>query len=393
MAVQTVSRHAGPGQIRLARTYEAGARGQRSKTPFQIASLEQAAEAAMTPEAFGYLRASGREATLRANREALDAVKIVPRMLRNVGARNLGIELFGRRLPAPLLLGPVGVQDLCHPEGDLATARAAASRGVPMVFSNQASVDMETCATAMGEAPRWFQLYWTRSDELARSLVQRAERCGCEAIVVTLDTTMLGWRPVDLDHGFLPFQTGQGLAQYTSDPVFRAMLDKPPEEDVTAAARLFASIYSDPTLDWERLKRIRDWTRLPVVLKGVQHPADAAMAAEAGWDGIVVSNHGGRQVDGAVGSAAQLAACVDAVAGRMPVLFDSGVRGGADIVKALALGAAAVLLGRPYLWGLAVDGEAGVAAVIDNLIGELDLAMGLAGVSDVAAIDRETVGM
>ena len=391
--MQTVSRHAGPGQIRLAKTYEAGARGQRSRTPFQTSVLEQAAEAAMSPEAFGYLRASGAEATLRANREALDAVRIVPRMLRNVGVRKLGIELFGRRLPAPLLLGPVGVQDLCHPEGDLATARAAASRGVPMVFSNQASVDMETCAAAMGEAPRWFQLYWTRSDELARSLVQRAERCGCEAIVITLDTTMLGWRPVDLDHGFLPFQTGQGLAQYTSDPVFRAMLDKPPEQDLAAAARLFATIYSDPTLDWERLHRIRDWTRLPVVLKGVQHPADARMAAEEGWDGIVVSNHGGRQVDGAVGSAAQLAACVDAVAGRMPVLFDSGVRGGADIVKALALGAAAVLLGRPYLWGLAVDGEAGVAAVIDNVIGELDLAMGLAGVSDVAAIDRETVGM
>ena len=391
--MQTVSRHAGPGQIRLAKTYEAGARGQRSRTPFQISGLEQAAEAAMTPEAFGYLRASGAEATLRANREALDAVRIVPRMLRNVGARNLGIELFGRRLPAPLLLGPVGVQELCHPEGDLATARAAASRGVPMVFSNQASVDMETCSAAMGEAPRWFQLYWTRSDDLARSLVQRAELCGCEAIVVTLDTTMLGWRPVDLDHGFLPFQTGQGLAQYTSDPVFRAMLDKPPEADVAAAARLFATIYSDPTLDWDRLKRIRDWTRLPVVLKGVQHPADAALAAEAGWDAIVVSNHGGRQVDGAVGSAAQLAACVDAVAGRMPVLFDSGVRGGADVLKARALGASAVLLGRPYLWGLAVDGEAGVAAVIDNIIGELDLAMGLAGVSDVNAAGREVVGL
>ena len=279
--MQTVSNRAGPGQIRLARTYEAGARGQRSRTPFQISVLEQAAEAAMSPEAFGYLRASGAEATLRANREALNAVRIVPRMLRNVSARNLGVELFGRRLPAPLLLGPVGVQELCHPDADLATARAAASRGVPMVFSNQASVDMETCSAAMGDQPRWFQLYWTRSDELARSLVQRAERCGCEAIVITLDTTMLGWRPVDLDNGFLPFQTGQGLAQYTSDPVFRALLERPPEEDVAAAARLFATIYSDPTLDWERLKRIRDWTRLPVVLKGVQHPADAALAAEA----------------------------------------------------------------------------------------------------------------
>ncbi len=391
--MQTVSKRAGPGQIRLARTYEAGLTGQRSRTPFRVAELEQAAEAAMSPEAFGYLQASGAGATLRANREALDAVRIVPRMLRDVGVRNLEIELFGRKLPAPLLLGPVGVQGLCHPEGDLATARACAARGVPMVFSNQASVDVETCSAAMGDAPRWFQLYWTRSDELARSLVQRAERCGCSAIVITLDTTMLGWRPADLDNGFLPFQSGQGLAQYTSDPVFRAMLVKSPEEDVLATARLFATIYSDPTLDWERLKRIRDWTKLPVILKGVQHPADARLAAEEGWDGIVVSNHGGRQVDGAVGSAAQLAACVDAAAGRLSVLFDSGVRGGADVIKALALGAKAALLCRPYLWGLAVAGEEGVSAVIDNVIGELDLAMGLAGVSDVNAIGRETVGM
>ena len=391
--MQTVSTRAGPGQVRLAKTYMAGALGQRSKTPFRVAALEQAAQAAMTPEAFGYLAASGMERTLAANREALDAVRIVPRMLRNVGTRDLGTELFGRRLPAPLLLAPVGAQELCHPDADLATARAAASRGVPMIFSNQASVDMETCAAAMADQPRWFQLYWTRSDELARSLVQRAERCGCEAIVITLDTTMLGWRPVDLDHGFLPFQIGQGLAQYTSDPVFRAMLDKPPEEDMAAVAHLFATIYSDPTLDWARLRRIREWTRLPVVLKGIQHPDDASQAAAEGWDGIIVSNHGGRQVDGAAGSAGQLAACVDAVAGRCPVLFDSGVRGGADVLKALALGATAVCLGRPFLWGLAVDGEAGVAAVIDNVVAELDLAMGLAGVADVKALRRETVGL
>ena len=371
----------------------AGALGQRSETPFQVSALEAAAEAVMTPDAFGYLAAAGMARTLDANRDALDAVRIVPRMLRDVGVRKLEIELFGRRLPAPLLLAPVGAQELCHPGADLATARAAASRGVPMIFSNQASVDMETCASAMGEAPRWFQLYWTRSDDLARSLVQRAERCGCEAIVITLDTTMLGWRPVDLDHGFLPFQLGQGLAQYTSDPVFRAMLAKPPEDDMAAAAYLFATLYSDPTLDWERLKRIRDWTKLPVVLKGVQHPADAAQAAAEGWDGIIVSNHGGRQVDGAVGSAAQLASCVDAVAGRCPVLFDSGVRGGADVLKALALGAAAVCLGRPYLWGLAVAGEEGVAAVIDNVVAELDLAMGLCGVADVRALGREVVGL
>ena len=378
----------GPGQLRLGQTYAQGLAGGRAPAPFRLDALEAAAHAAMTPEAYGYLDSAGTGATARANRAALDAVRLLPRMLRDVGARSLGVELFGRRLPAPLLLAPVGAQELCHPDADLATARAAAARGVPMVFSNQASVDMETCAAAMGEAPRWFQLYWTRSDDLARSLVQRAERCGCEAIVVTLDTTMLGWRPTDLDHGFLPFIRGQGLAQYVSDPVFRGLLAKPPEADVLAAARLFGAIYSDPTLDWAKLRRIREWTRLPVVLKGIQHPADAGKAAEEGWDAIVVSNHGGRQVDGATGAAGQLAACVDAVAGRMPVLFDSGVRGGADVAKALALGARAVLLGRPYLWGLAAAGEAGVGAVIDNVIGELDLTLGLIGLSDVSALDR-----
>lgn len=380
---------AGIGQIRQGQTYAAGLMGRRASVPFHMDALERAAEAAMTPEAWGYLRSAGAESTARANRDALDAVRLVPRMLRDVGARELGIELFGRRLPAPVLLAPIGVQDLAHPEGDLATARGAAARGVPMIFSNQASVDMETCAEAMEEAPRWFQLYWTRSDALAESLVRRAEACGCEAIVVTLDTTMLGWRPVDLGHGFLPFLTGQGLAQYVSDPVFRGMLAKPPEEDVLAAAQLFGQLYSDPTLDWARLRRIREWTELPVLLKGIQHPADAARAAEEGWDGIVVSNHGGRQVDGAVGSAAQLAACVDAVDGRAKVLFDSGIRGGADVVKALCLGADAVLLGRPYVWGLAVDGADGVTAVIDNVLGELDLTMGLIGCAEVGALGRD----
>ncbi len=379
----------GPGQLQQGRIYAGGLMGSRPSTPVRADALEAAARAAMTPEAFGYLESAGAGATARANREALDALRLHPRMLRDVGARSLEVELLGRTLPAPVLLAPIGVQSLCHSEGDLATARAAAARGLPMVFSNQASVDMETCAAAMGDAPRWFQLYWTRSDELARSLVQRAERCGCEAIVVTLDTTMLGWRPHDLDHGFLPFLQGQGLAQYTSDPVFRSLLERPPEEDVLAAARLFSALYSDPTLSWEKLRRIREWTALPVVLKGIQHPADAARAADEGWDGIVVSNHGGRQVDGAVGSAAVLGACVEAAADRLPVLFDSGVRGGADVLKALALGARAVLLGRPYLWGLAVGGEAGAGAVLDHLVAELDLTLGLCGLADVREAGRD----
>lgn len=382
----------GPGPVRLAQAYAAGMMRQAPVVPFAMDRLEQAAAAAMSAEGFGYLQSAGSGVTERANRAALDAVRLVPRMLADVGRRDLSIALFGRRLPVPILLAPIGVQSLAHPEADLATARGAAARGVPMIFSNQASVAMEDCAVAMGDAPRWFQLYWTRSDALAESLVRRAEAAGCDAIVVTLDTTMLGWRPVDLDHGFLPFLKGEGIAQYVSDPVFRAMLDRPPEEDMLAAAQLFTRLYSDPSVDWQRLRRIREWTTLPVVLKGIQHPDDAARAADEGWDGIVVSNHGGRQVDGAVGAAAQLAPCVDAVAGRARVLFDSGIRGGADVAKALALGADAVLLGRPYIWGLAAAGQAGVEAVIDNVVAELDLTLGLIGCGSVAELGRDRLG-
>ncbi len=382
----------GPGPIRQSRTFVEGLHGRHSPLPFAGDALIEAARAAMSPAGFDYVAGSaGAETTTDANRAALDAVRIVPRMLRDVSRRDLTTELFGRTLPAPLLLAPIGVQELAHPDADLATARAAASLGLPMIFSNQASRPMEETAAAMGDAPRAFQLYWTRSDDLARSLVTRAEACGCHAIYVTLDTTMLGWRTRDLDHAYLPFIEGRGLAQYTSDPVFRGLLQQAPEADTLAAAALFSRIYSDPTLDWEKLRRIRDWTRLPIVLKGVQHPDDAARAAADGWDGIVVSNHGGRQVDGAVGSAAMLPACVAAADGRLPVLFDSGVRTGADIFKALALGAAAVLVGRPWVYGLAAGGQEGVEAVLSNLIAEFDLTLGLAGCASVAEVDGEAI--
>lgn len=379
--------------MRMSQVYVGGLSGARAPVPFDVDRLEAAAEAAMTPEAYGYLQSAGAGGTERANRAALDAVRIVPRMLRGVGTRDLSVEIFGRTLLAPILLAPIGVQELAHPDADLATARAAASRGVPFVFSNQASVAMEACAEAMGDAPRWFQLYCTREEALSRSLVERAEACGCDGIIVTLDTTMLGWRRHDLDNAYLPFLRGLGLAQYTSDPVFRSMLERPPEEDMLAAAALFSRIFSDPALDWDAVRRIRGWTDLPIVLKGIQHPEDARMAADEGFEGLVVSNHGGRQVDGAVGSAAQLAACVDAVDGRAVVLFDSGVRGGADVFKALALGATAVLVGRPYVWGLAAAGQAGVEAVLDNMVAEFDLVLGLAGAVRAADIDRRAVSI
>jgi lactate 2-monooxygenase len=257
-----------------------------------------------------------------------------------------------------------------------------------MIFSNQASMPMETTAAAMGDQPRWFQLYWSKSDELVASLVQRAEACGCDAIVVTLDTTLLGWRTRDLDYAYLPFFRGMGLAQYTSDPVFRAMLKKPPEEDMLAAAQLFATIYCNPALTWEKLAFLREHTTKPILLKGINRADDARKALDHGLEGIIVSNHGGRQVDGARAALDSLDEIAQAIGGRMPLLFDSGIRGGADIFKALALGATAVCVGRPYIYGLAIAGEAGVRAVLRNLIADFDLTMGTAGCASIAEVNR-----
>ena len=402
------------GNARQAGIFFGGVAGRRPRVPVSSAELEARAQERLSPDAFAYIAGgAGAERTMAANRAAFDRWAIVSRVLRDVEQRDLTVELFGRTLPAPLLLAPIGVLELAHADADLAVARAAASLGVPMIFSNQASVAMEPCATAMGDAPRWFQLYWSKSDELVASFVRRAEACGCEAIVVTLDTTMLGWRPRDLDRAHLPFIRGQGLAQYTSDPVFRAQLReplpgppsaRPPlnlstlgvafdqarnfpgslfpnlfSSEPRAAVQRFFTTYSRPSLTWENLPFLRRTTKLPIVLKGILHADDARRALDAGIDGIVVSNHGGRQIDGEVASLDALPAVVGAVDGKVPVLFDSGVRGGADVFKALALGARAVLLGRPFAYGLAVAGEEGVREVISNLLAEFDVTLGLAG--------------
>jgi lactate 2-monooxygenase len=365
---------------------------------------------------------AGLESTIDANRAAFDRRRIVPRTLRDVSERDLSVELLGRRLAAPFLLAPIGVLELVHREADLAVARAAAAEGVPMIFSNQASRSMEDCAAAMGDSPRWFQLYWSTNDELVASLVRRAEACGCEAIAVTLDTTLFGWRCRDLDLAYLPFALGKGLAQYTSDPVFRASLKparleregRPTLKGVRAlfqatraypggfvdnlrsglpiaAVREFLATYSRPSLTWDDLAWLRAQTRLPILLKGILHPDDARLAVEHGADGVVVSTHGGRQVDGAIGSLDALPGVVAAVEGRIPVLLDSGIRGGADAFKALALGAAAVLIGRPYVYGLALAGEQGVSEVLRNFVAELDLTMGLAGCGSLAEVGPESL--
>ena len=418
--------HSDIGRRRQREIFIAGVGGHRPTVPVAGNALEQAARTAMSPEAWAYVAGgAGREATMDANRAAFDRWAIVPRVLRDVETRDLSIELFGRRLPSPLLLCPIGVLEMAHRDSDVAVARAAAAQGIPMILSNQASRPMEEIAGAMGDAPRWFQLYWSTHDELVESLVSRAEACGCSAIVLTLDTTMLGWRVRDLDLAYLPFLRGKGIAQYTSDPVFLDALQQtlreapPPGGRLTlaaigtlwelasafpgprlaslrsglarAAVQRFVQTYSRPSLSWDDLAFLRTRTRLPILLKGILHPEDAKAAVEHGMDGIVVSNHGGRQVDGAVGTMDVLPGIVEAVDGRVPVLLDSGVRSGADVFRALALGAAAVGLGRPYVWGLAAGGEEGVREVIRNLRGDFDLTMGLAGCAAVGDIGRDAV--
>jgi isopentenyl diphosphate isomerase/L-lactate dehydrogenase-like FMN-dependent dehydrogenase len=360
--------------------YQAGLMGGKPTMPVSPDMLEQKAREVLEPPAYDYVAgAAGGEQTARANREAFHGWRIVPRMMRDVSQRDLSVELLGRKLPAPVLLGPVGVQGIIHEEAELATARAAASLGVPSVLSTLSSKPLEQVAQASGEGPRWFQLYWTTHPEVTASLLRRAEAAGYSALVVTLDTSILGWRERDLQHPYLPFLLGEGLANFFTDPVFRSLLPKPPQEDPVAAIRLWGGICSHTALTWKDLNFLRQHTRVPILLKGILHAEDAERALAAGVDGLIVSNHGGRQVDGAVAALDALPAVVRAVKGRVPVLFDSGIRRGADAVKALALGAQAVLLGRLYVWGLAVGGEQGVREALLNFLADLDLTLALSG--------------
>jgi len=375
--------HFGDHQVSI---YAAGMlAGQTPAWTTDLASLERHAAEVLPPEALGYIVPSaGGGSTARANVAAFEQWRIVPRMLRDHATRDLSTEVLGTPMAAPVLLGPVGVQTLAHPEGELATARAAAAQGLTYVHSTQAGHSIEQAAEANGDGERWFQLYWPTNDELCESFLSRAQASGYSTLVLTLDTTLLGWRPKDLDRGYLPFLANQGIANYTSDPVFSAMLDKPAEEDPATAGLAFAGVFPNPGLSWEQLPWLRERWDGPIVLKGVQHVDDARRAVDAGVQGIVVSNHGGRQVDGAVASLDVLPGIAEAVGEQLTVLFDSGVRSGPDVLKALALGADAVLLGRPYLYGLALGGQEGVEHVLRCLLAELDLTMGNAGCSTLA---------
>jgi lactate 2-monooxygenase len=463
----------GPGRIRQNEIYRAGAQGRAPAVPTDFATLERRAQRHARKLGWAYAAGgAGDGATMRANREAFERYKIVPRMLRDVSTRDLTVELFGRTLPAPVLFGPVGAAELLDGDADLAIARAAAAVGVPYVFTSQACATMELCAAAMGDAPRWFQLYWSTDDGLVDSFLARAEAVDSEAVVVTLDTTMLGWRPMDLNLGSLPFARGQGIAQYTADSRFMEIVRErittaahaaasaaaaadpaaanpdaaadpaaanadanaaaadpaaanlaavDPAADVKpslaalrtlysisrrfpggllgnlrspeprAAVQTFLDIYSRPSLTWADIETLRSRTKLPILLKGIQHPDDARRALDAGVDGIVVSNHGGRQVDGGIGSLDALVEIAPVIDGRCRLLLDSGVRSGADVFKALALGAEAVLIGRPYLYGLALAGEAGARDVMRNIIAEFDLTLGLSGLSSIGELTPDAL--
>jgi lactate 2-monooxygenase len=399
--------------------YTLGASGKTPLVPVAPQLLEEKAAQRMPKDAAAYIiGGAGLGKTMQNNRSAFDKYQIVPRMLNNVSERDTSITLFGQTLPSPLLTAPVGVLEMVHKEADLAVAEATSSLGIPMIFSNQASYPMEACAARMGNSPRWFQLYWSKSDDLVLSFIKRAEASGCSAIVVTLDTSVLGWRTQDLDLAFLPFLQGKGIAQYTSDPVFQQLMDEPEDPNAPQfkpkvtlsliknalrmkknypgglwknlrsdrpikAVKKFVNIYSRDSLTWENLEFLRKHTQLPILLKGILHPDDAQKAIDYGMNGIVVSNHGGRQVDGAIGSFDALPAIVQTVQDRIPVLLDSGVRSGADILKALALGAKAVCIGRPYVYGLALAGADGVKEVLSNLLADFELNMALSGCASV----------
>jgi lactate 2-monooxygenase len=357
-----------------------------SPWPVGADAWEARAQEVLEPGPFGYIAGgAGNESTMRANREAFERRRLRPRMLTGNAERDASVDVLGTPSPVPFFLAPIGVLSIAHPDGELAAARAAAALRIPFTLSSAASHSIEEIAEAMEDAPRWFQLYWVNDHEICASFVNRAEAAGYAAIVVTVDTLTLGWRPRDLRNAYLPFLSGQGCAQFFSDPVFCSRLDKPPADDPLAAAATMLSTFPNLRLTWADLAWLRAQTALPLLVKGVLRAEDARRAASAGIDGIVVSNHGGRQVDGAVASLDALVEVRAAV--DVPLIVDGGVREGADVIKGVALGADAVLLGRPYAYGLAVGGEEGVRAVLEQFAADTDLTLALVGAHGVAELD------
>ncbi|RBA38317.1 lactate 2-monooxygenase [Dietzia maris] len=426
------------GRARQNIIYRSGVSGITPAVPTGAEKLEAAARRALLrrpggKKAWAYVYGgAGSGQTMAANREAFDRRRLVPRILRNTSRRDISTTVLGQTLPAPVLVAPIGAAGLIRRDADVMVGRAAARRGLPYIFSSQGSSPMEATAAAMQDSPRWFQLYWSSDEQLVDSFIARAEAIDAGALVVTLDTTTLGWRPWDLDLGSLPFTRGVGIAQYTSDPRFRQLVAERVEREAAAGAaadadadaaavkvtpqaaltllemarnhpgstrenlrapetraavQTFLDTFSNPALSWGHLATLRDRTRLPIVLKGVLHPDDARQAFDAGVDAVMVSNHGGRQVDGSIGTLDALVRIREAVGPEPTLLLDSGIRNGTDVVKAMACGANAVTIGRPHVYGLAIAGEHGVGEVLDNLLAEIDLTMSLSGASSWDEVD------
>ena len=399
--------------------YLNGVSAKKPLIPTDFYSLESVAKSILSTHAYSYLAGgAGLEATMQKNDSAWNKYEIIPRMLHDVSSRKLSTRFLNQNYSLPIFTCPIGVLELAHPEADLAVAHACNQTSVPMIVSSQASYPMESIAKVLNGSPWYFQLYVSKSDDLVKSLVQRAERAGAKGIVITLDTTLLGWRDRDLNLGYLPFLQGKGIAQYTSDPVFNKLVDEYIEEKTVAkinihaihhvlklakkipgdyktnlkgralkSVRTFTQIYSRPDLNWNVIEQIKTYTSLPIILKGIQHPADARLAIQHGIDAIYVSNHGGRQVDGAIGSLDALVTIKKEVGDQIPILFDSGVRCGAHIMKALALGADMVGIGRPYAYALAIKGRNGVGELLLNMAAELELTMALSGIDHVADLN------
>lgn len=351
--------------------------------PFRVEELEAKAKEKMSKNAFGYTRSGGGgEETLRKNTASFEKYSILPQYLNDVSNVDTSIELFGHTYRHPFLLAPIGMLKTTHEEAELAVAKAAAKLDVPYIQSTVSSYAIEEVAEVSEGSPKWFQLYWSNNENISFNMVKRAEETGYQAIVLTIDTTMFGWREEDMTNRFSPLKAGYGKANYITDSAFLSTLKQ--DDEASVVEEILQNIYH-PKLSWKHVAELKKRTSLPVLLKGILHPTDARLAIENGVDGIIVSNHGGRQLDGVISSIDALPAVVEEVGGEVPILIDSGIRRGADVVKALALGADAVLLGRPYAYGLALAGQAGVEKVLTNFMQQTRSSLALAGASSVKA--------
>ena len=362
-----------------------------AQAPFPIcfADLEKAVAEKIEAGPFGYIRSgAGGEQTLRNNRAAFEKYSIVPRFLKDVSNVQTSINLFGKTYPTPLLFAPVGMNGMVHDEGELAVVRAAEHLNMPYIQSTVSTYALEEVAQAAPSATKWFQLYWSTNEEIAFSMAARAEAAGFEAIVLTVDTVMLGWREEDVRNQFSPLKLGYARGNYMNDPVFTATL---PDDSFESYVQGVLQNVFHPTLNWEHVRELKKRTNLPILLKGILHPEDAKLAIDNGIDGIIVSNHGGRQLDGVIGSLDALPAIAKVVNGQIPIILDSGVYRGMDALKALALGADAVAIGRPFVYGLALEGQQGVEKVMTNLYDELKVSIALAGATSVKGLRNITL--